>query len=55
MYKTLKVNDDTHSLLFSAKRFLEQKEDRELNTDQALSMILAEFWKANKMWRVEQK
>jgi len=55
MYKTLKVSEETHSLIFSAKRLLERTEDRELNTDQAMSMILGEFWKAHKMWRLEEK
>ncbi len=55
MFKTLKVEESTHTLLFSAKRFLERKEDRDLNIDIALKMILDEFWGNNKMWRVEQK
>ena len=55
MYKTIKVEESTHSLLFSAKRFLERKESRELNTDIALKMILAEFWNVHKSWRLEEK
>ncbi len=54
MYKTLKVEESTHTLLFSAKRYLEHRSDREINIDTALSMILEEFWKANKMWRAEE-
>ncbi len=55
MYKTLKVSDGNHTLFFSAKRFLESRENREINSDQALNIILSEFWKSNKMWRLEEK